>query len=454
MFATDGIGKGNLNEYGQMILTKAHSLWSYLMQPWSAYQLLLIVGCFVIAWFAAKYAEPRAEARVRNIKGNPGLLRMLSALLRRLEWLFFIPVIGLVLLVMQSVTWPSRSYLISIALQLATAWLVIAVLSRVIRTRTISRMVALVVWTIVALNITNLYTPIADTLDSVSFGMGKTRFSMLQVIQGILLIVSLLWIANFTGNFVQNRINRMEDLTPSLQVLIGKFVKIILIIVALTAALSGIGLDLTALTVFSGAVGVGLGFGLQKVVSNFISGVIILLDKSIKPGDTITLEDTFGWVRELRARFVSVITRDGKEYLIPNEDFITRQVVNWSFSDDLVRIDVSFGVSYDSDPHDVIRIAKEVAGGIDRISKVKPPVCWLVGFGDSSLDFVLRFWISDPRNGLTNIRGTVLIGLWDAFKEADIGIPFPHREIIMRTPVEITEPPARKPSTRSQARGK
>ncbi|MCC0019525.1 MAG: mechanosensitive ion channel family protein [Nitratireductor sp.] len=437
-----------------MILTKAHSLWSYLMQPWSAYQLLLIVGCFVIAWFAAKYAEPRAEARVRNIKGNPGLLRMLSALLRRLEWLFFIPVIGLVLLVMQSVTWPSRSYLISIALQLATAWLVIAVLSRVIRTRTISRMVALVVWTIVALNITNLYTPIADTLDSVSFGMGKTRFSMLQVIQGILLIVSLLWIANFTGNFVQNRINRMEDLTPSLQVLIGKFVKIILIIVALTAALSGIGLDLTALTVFSGAVGVGLGFGLQKVVSNFISGVIILLDKSIKPGDTITLEDTFGWVRELRARFVSVITRDGKEYLIPNEDFITRQVVNWSFSDDLVRIDVSFGVSYDSDPHEVIRIAKEVAGGIDRISKVKPPVCWLVGFGDSSLDFVLRFWISDPRNGLTNIRGTVLIGLWDAFKEADIGIPFPHREIIMRTPVEITEPPARKPSTRSQARGK
>ncbi|MCB1439978.1 MAG: mechanosensitive ion channel, partial [Nitratireductor sp.] len=141
-------------------------------------------------------------------------------------------------------------------------------------------------------------------------------------------------------------------------------------------------------------------------------------------------------------------------YLIPNEDFITRQVVNWSFSDDLVRIDVSFGVSYDSDPHEVIRIAKEVAGGIDRISKVKPPVCWLVGFGDSSLDFVLRFWISDPRNGLTNIRGTVLIGLWDAFKEADIGIPFPHREIIMRTPVEITEPPARKPSTRSQARGK
>jgi small-conductance mechanosensitive channel len=454
MYVTNGIGKGILGEYGRMILTKAQSLWAYLMQPWSAYQLLLIVGCFVLAWFVAKFAEPRAEARVRNIKGNPGLLRMLSALLRRLEWLFFIPLIGFILVVMQSVTWPSRSYLISIALQLATAWLVIAVLSRVIRTRTISRMVAFVVWTIVALNITNLYTPIADTLDSVNFGMGKTSFSLLQVIQGILLIVSLLWIANFTGNFVQNRINRMEDLTPSLQVLIGKFVKIILIIVALTAALSGIGLDLTALTVFSGAVGVGLGFGLQKVVSNFISGVIILLDKSIKPGDTITLEDTFGWVRELRARFVSVITRDGKEYLIPNEDFITRQVVNWSFSDDLVRIDVNFGVSYDSDPHEVIRIAKEVAAGIDRISKMKPPVCWLVGFGDSSLDFVLRFWISDPRNGLTNIRGSVLIGLWDAFKEAGIGIPFPHREIIMRTPVEIAEPPARNPSSRSPARGK
>src|SRR5690606_19876824 len=149
--------------------------------------------------------------------------------------------------------------------------------------------------------------------------------------------------------------------------LIGKILKIGLVLVAGVVALSSVGVDLTALTVFSGAVGVGLGFGLQKVVSNFISGVIILLDKSIKPGDTITLGDPFGWIRELRARFVSVITRDGREYLIPNEDFITQQVVNWSFSDELVRLDVNFGVSYDANPHKVSQLAIEAAMSIPRV---------------------------------------------------------------------------------------
>ena len=183
---------------------------------------------------------------------------------------------------------------------------------------------------------------------------------------------------------------------------------------------------------------IGIGFGLQKVVSNFISGIIILLDQSIKPGDTISLGDTFGWIRELRARFVSVVTRDGREFLIPNEDFITTQVVNWSFTDSLVRLDVPFGVSYDSDPHEVMKLAIEAAGSVDRVDNSNsPPVCWMTGFGDSSLDFKLRFWIDDPQRGLTNIRGKVLLALWDTFKEHGIGIPFPHREVIFKTPVTV-----------------
>ena len=187
--------------------------------------------------------------------------------------------------------------------------------------------------------------------------------------------------------------------------------------------------------------GVGIGFGLQKVVSNFISGIIILLDQSIKPGDTITLGETFGWIRELRARFVSVVTRDGREFLIPNEDFITTQVVNWSFTDKYVRLDVEFGVSYDSDPHEVIRLAIEAASGVDRVVTVsKQPVCWMTEFGDSSLNFKLRFWIDDPQSGLTNIRGMVLIALWDKFKENGIEIPYPHRELIMKSPLKIEKP--------------
>ncbi|MYJ95993.1 MAG: mechanosensitive ion channel, partial [Proteobacteria bacterium] len=201
------------------------------------------------------------------------------------------------------------------------------------------------------------------------------------------------------------------------------------------------GIDLTALTIFSGAVGVGIGFGLQKVVSNFISGIIILMDHSIKPGDTVTLGETFGWIRELRARFVSVITRDGREFLIPNEDFITTEVVNWSFSDKFVRLDVLFGVAYDSDPHEVERIAVEAAASVERVVErrpsgrkhPRPPVCWLTGFGESSLEFKLRFWIDDPQEGTTNIRGKVLLAVWDSFKENGIRIPYPHREIIMRS---------------------
>jgi small-conductance mechanosensitive channel len=203
-------------------------------------------------------------------------------------------------------------------------------------------------------------------------------------------------------------------------------------------AMEMLNIDLTALTVLSGAIGVGIGFGLQKVVSNFISGIIILMDQSIKPGDTISLGETFGWIRELRARFVSVVTRDGLEFLIPNEDFITTQVINWSFSDKYVRLDVSFGVSYNSDPHEVSRLAIEAAAKVDRVVAVlNPPVCWMTAFGDSSLDFVLRFWIRDPQRGLTNVRGKVLLALWDTFKEHDINIPYPHREVIMRSPVEI-----------------
>jgi len=157
-------------------------------------------------------------------------------------------------------------------------------------------------------------------------------------------------------------------------------------------------------------------------------------------GDTITLGETFGWIRELRARLVSVVTRDGREYLIPNEDFITTQVVNWSFSDKFVRLDVPFGVSYDSDPHEVTALAIEAAAGVDRVdSSSRRPVCWMTEFGDSSINFVLRFWFDDPQGGLTNIRGKVLLALWDSFKEHGIKIPFPHHEVIMMTPVMIVD---------------
>ena len=145
----------------------------------------------------------------------------------------------------------------------------------------------------------------------------------------------------------------------------------------------------------------------------------------------------------MRARFVSVVTRDGREFLIPNEDFITTQVINWSFSDRFVRLDVEFGVSYQSNPHEVAKLAIDAASSVTRVgASGKPPVCWMTGFGESSLQFLLRFWIDDPQQGLTNVRGQVLLAVWDSFKDHGVRIPFPHREIIMKTPVEIAAPAA------------
>jgi small-conductance mechanosensitive channel len=408
-------------------LSGTHVLW----------QLLIISLTLLLSWSLARMLKPRLEARIRAMK-NPDhrLLRVLSLLLRRMEWIFFVLFISMAFAIVRALGWSGSDYLIRVSLILALAWLAIALLSRLIRNRALSGVVAVGVWIFVALVVLNIDDDMAELLDAIGFNLGGFRLSALLVLKMLVVTGSLIWLSVVIGNFLENRVEKLEDLSPSLRVLIGKIVKISLITAAVLVSISSLGIDLTIFAVFSGAIGVGLGFGLQKVVSNFISGIIILMDRSIKPGDTITLGETFGWIRELRARFVSVVTRDGREYLIPNEDFITTQVVNWSFSDQLVRLDVEFGVSYDSDPHEVIKLAVEAAKNCPRVRDRPDPVCWLTAFGESSLDFILRFWITDPQQGLTNVRGKVLLAVWDTFKEHDINIPYPHREVILKSQVK------------------
>jgi len=407
-------------------------VFSYLTAPWFAYQLAIIAVLFAVAKALSLRVEPRLEARAREIQGHPSLLRVVIALLRRVEWILFSLFLFIALTVMRAVTWPSRSHFISVALSLSLAWLFVSVLSRVIRNRLVARTLSWLAWIYAALVILGFDDEAGTFLDNLALPLGEMRLSALLVLKAALVLIATVWLAVVAGRYLEEQVQKSEELTPSIRVLVGKVAKFGLILIAGTVALSSVGIDLSAFTVFSGAVGLGIGFGLQKVISNFISGIIILLDKSIKPGDTISLEGTFGWIRELRARFVSVVTRDGREYLIPNEDFITHRVINWSFSDDLVRLDVNFGVSYDSDPHEVSRLAIEAASSVGRVEATRRPVCWLTGFGDSSLDFVLRFWIHDPQQGLTNIRGKVLLALWDTFKENGIAIPYPHREVILK----------------------
>jgi small-conductance mechanosensitive channel len=411
----------------------------YVSHPELLFQVGLIVVLFLPAWFLSTRVEPLLEQQARKIRGMPGTLRIVVAFLRRMEWLFFVIFLGIAYVLTSAVGWPEKNYLIYGAMLLAGAWLLISVVSHAIRSRFVGRIFTVIVWVFVAASILGIVDDVAAILDGVGFTVGAIRISLLSVLQMLVFVGGLLWIAVHAGDFFDRRVQKVEELTPSLRVLLGKIIRIALVVLAVMVAMQALSIDLTALTVLSGAVGVGIGFGLQKVVSNFISGMIILLDQSIKPGDTITLGETFGWIRELRARFVSVVTRDGREYLIPNEDFITTQVINWSFSDKYVRLDVPFGVAYDSDPHEVIEVAIAAAASVDRVeSRFRSPVCWMTEFGDSSINFLLRFWIDDPQQGLTNIRGKVMLALWDAFKENGISIPFPHREVIMKTPVTVT----------------
>ncbi len=423
-----------VREYGMLAI-------DYLASPVVLTQLGLIIVLFVPALLLARRIEPLLEKRARSIKGMPGLLRVVVAFLRRFEWLFFVILLALTNRLTTALAWPENNYLIYVAMLLSAAWLFIAVTSHALRSKVLRKMFAYAAWAYVAAAILGVVDDTKQVLNDTGFSIGKNSISLLNIIEGAVLLAVVMWLSYVVGSFLDRRIQKTEELTPSLRVLLGKITRISLIVLAALIAVSALGIDLTALTVLSGAIGVGIGFGLQKVVSNLISGIIILLDQSIKPGDTISLGETFGWIRELRARFVSVVTRDGREFLIPNEDFITQEVINWSFSDKYVRLDVEFGVSYDADPHEVTRIAIEAAGSVGRVDAARrPPVCWLTEFGDSSLNFKLRFWITDPQQGLTNIRGKVLMALWDAFKANDISIPYPHREIIVKTPIAVTAP--------------
>ncbi|MGB5866116.1 MAG: mechanosensitive ion channel domain-containing protein [Sulfitobacter sp.] len=405
-----------------------------VVQPgWRQNQVIIVIVLAAIAWGLHHRTGNMLQNWVRSRDGwEKWQLRVVVQLKRRLGLIWFALMAWIVYLVMQNLTWPSRSYLIGLAATLAIVWVGVAFAARLVRNRFLRRIVTWSLWIYATLFLLNVSDDVAAFMDGVALEMGEFRLSILTLITAIVVIGILITVARVASQATASTIRRNEDISPSMQVLAVKGVQLAMYGVAFYLGVKAVGIDLTGLAVLSGAIGVGLGFGLQKVVSNLVSGVIILLDKSIKPGDVISLGETFGWIQTLGARYASVVTRDGKEYLIPNEDLITGQVVNWSHSNDFVRLDIYFGTAYGDDPHVVRKLAIEAASSVARVlTHPKLPVCHIVGFGDSSVDYILRFWIRDPTGGLTNIRGNVYLALWDSFQENNISIPFPQREIKM-----------------------
>lgn len=327
--------------------------------------------------------------------------------------------------------WPTK--LMSIVTSLVNAWIVIRLVTQFVREPGLARAIAMLVWAIAALNILDLLSPALELLDGIAFSLGEVRITALGILQGLFYLVVLLWLANLISQIFERRIRHMPNVTPSVQVLFSKLLKIALITVAILVAVTSVGIDLTALAVFGGALGVGLGFGLQKIVANFVSGIILLMDRSIKPGDTIGIDETYGWIQKLGARYVSVITRDGIEHLIPNEDLITNRVENWSFSNSNVRLHIPVGISYKADVRLAMRLCIEAAKVPKRTLETPPPICLLKGFGDSSVDLEVRLWIDDPQGGVSNVKSEVLLGIWDRFHEHGVEIPFPQRDLHLRS---------------------
>ncbi|MFK7839830.1 MAG: mechanosensitive ion channel family protein [Bdellovibrionales bacterium] len=396
------------------------------------YQGIVILAAFFVA--AIIYPAARAKLDVFLNKTNfPAAVDNTISNLRRLIF----PIIALTMTVIGAKIVSIESIgvdttLLEIVTKLLFAWIVIRIVVQFIGNAAMRSFFAFVTWSIAALSIFGVLEQTMETLNGIGFAIGDSKITMLAVINSILLIVALLYFALFGSSFAERKIKNVKSLTRTSQVLISKVVRVALIVFALLIGVTSAGIDLSLFAVFGGAIGLGIGFGLQKGISNLFSGMLLLMDRSIKPGDVIEIPDigTFGWVNNMAARYTEIVTRDNKSFLIPNEDFITQRVVNWSHGNSLIRLQVSFGVHYKSDPHVVKDIAeKATKEAHERIAQNPSPVCHMTEFGDSSLNFSLRFWIKDAEQGVTNIKGQVMLALWDTFKENDIEIPYPHREV-------------------------
>ena len=430
----------DLKDIAEYLLSAARSVGAEVTSPWFYLQFGLMLAGAGIAYAADATIHARVDTTSLATRWPLPMRHFVRVLVSSASTAVFAVLMIIARVVMYHSTWPSRSYLLVVAAKLAVAWLVIRLVTSVIRNAFIVRVVSFSAWLVAALSIVGQLDAAVEALDSISVVLGGLRLTPLLLIKlGALLVVAL-WLTNIASNFAESRINRSADLTPSIQVLLVKMIRMGLMAVAIVIALSAVGINLSALAVFSGAVGVGIGIGLQKIVANFISGIILLADKSVKPGDLVTIGDSSGRISAMKTRYISVAAGDGREFLIPNEDLVTQKVVNWTYTDKNTLVKIAFGTNYDADPRLVCKLAIETAAAAPRALKSKPPNCTLVEFAEAGMKFSLTFWIADP-DGMDNVKSDVMLALWDVFKREGIRVPYPVRELRIRggaLPVETT----------------
>ena len=408
-------------------------LWvnEYLLSHDTLIELVLIFIAASIAWPISIVVRNRIKEQ--GVKyARYALLRRLWAVLGNLAFpIVWLGIQWMAILAMNYLAYRHASLVITSSL--LTAWIVISIATVFVANPLLSLFISIVAWIVAALNIVGLLDNTIALLDGAVLTVGKVQVSALMVVQGLITLGVLLWITALVGQLIEGRIKSSPNLTPSIKVLSTKLLRILLAVVAFVFALQIVGINLTAFAVFGGAIGVGLGFGLQKIFANLVSGFILLLDKSIKPGDVIAIGDNYGRVDSLGARYVSVLTRDGIEHLIPNEELITTRVENWSHSHNLIRVRKTVGIHYKSDVKKAITLCLEAAEETPRILKDPAAVCHLQEFADSSVNLEMRFWIDDPMNGKANVVSALQLSIWDKFHAQGIEIPYPQRDLHLRS---------------------
>ncbi len=413
--------------------TALDALWSYA----ALQQLIAFLAAIAVGYLLSRYPVRRCTALAALNEENE-ILAKLWRVLARIAW----PIATAILLWIVAPVFAALgqpSYGLRVAASLLVALVVVRVAASLMRRGAWRQVVGILAWTVAALYILGWLDPVTVRLDATAIEISGFRLSALRIITTFLVIVIAFWIARLAGDAAQARLRASRSLTPSIAGLLGQLVKIAFMVIAVLIALSAAGINLTALTVLSGAIGVGIGFGLQAIFSNFMSGIIILFEKSVKVGDFIELESgVTGLVTEISIRSTRVTTNDHVDILVPNEEFIKAQVTNWTLSEARRRLRIPFGVAYGTEKELVKKAGLEAAGKLDWVyddGGNRAPQVWLVGFGDSSLDFELVVWLTEEATKRpAKVNADAYWELHTALYKYEIEIPFPQRDLHLRSP--------------------
>ena len=400
--------------------------------------LAIVVAAALLAWVAGRTLGPRLAAFWEKRAGSraDGLGPRMCALVR------YLIAAVLLAIALRAWSWPPLAALaIGLAAAVATALLVVNLVRGVHLAAWIAAALGGFVFVAVLADAVGGLAPIRDTLDRVGFNAGERRLSLLVLIQIAVTLLALYAVVRLVNRLLGQTIKRVSGLDATQQLLAQKLAGVAVVVVAFFVGIDLIGIDLTALAVFSGAFGLAVGFGFQKTFGNLIAGIILLMDRSIKPGDVIVVGESFGHVTKIGVRAVSIVTRDGKEHLIPNENLMTQEVENWSYSSRDVRVHIPVGVAYDCDLPRAQQLMIEAAKASPRVLQTPEPRVWLLAFGESSVDHEILVWIRDPEAGVGNVQSEILNRLWVLFKENEISIPFPQRDIRLKEWPPAPDPP-------------